>query len=46
MKPRRKKPPKSIRKYLRREKARLRRNISDIEEQEKLISQLYQKFKK
>ncbi len=42
-----KKPPKSIRKYIRKEKARIRREVLDIKEQEKLIQELYQKlFKK
>jgi len=41
-----KKPPKNIRKYIRREKARLKRSILDINERQKLISQLYQKIKK
>jgi hypothetical protein len=41
-----KKLPKSIRKYIRKEKARIRKSVFDIEEQEKLISELYQKFLK
>lgn len=41
-----KKLPKSIRKYLRKEKARIRREVFDLAEQEKLISELYQKFLK
>ena len=36
--------PKSIRKYIRKEKARIRREILDLKEQEKLISELYKKF--
>ena len=36
--------PNSIRKYLRQEKARLRREILDIEKREKLIEDLYAKF--
>jgi hypothetical protein len=36
--------PKSLRKYIRKEKARIRREILDKKEQEKLISELYQKF--
>jgi len=36
--------PKSIRKFIRREKARIRREVLDIKEQEKLISQLYQRI--
>lgn len=39
-----KKLPKSIRKYLRQKKARIRREILDIVEQKELISQLYSKF--
>jgi hypothetical protein len=38
--------PKSIRKYIRKEKARIRREILDLKEQERLISQLYEKFLK
>jgi hypothetical protein len=34
---------KSIRTFIRREKARIRRDVSDLKEQEKLISELYQK---
>lgn len=37
--------PKSIRKYIRQEKARLRREVFDLEKQKELINQLYQKFK-
>ena len=33
--------PKSIRKYLRKEKARIRREVLDLKEQEKLIQELY-----
>jgi hypothetical protein len=36
--------PKSLRKYIRQEKARIRREVLDIKEQEKLIQELYQKF--
>lgn len=39
-----KKLPKSIRKYIRTEKARIRREILDLKEQEKLIQELYQKI--
>jgi len=39
-----KKPPQSLRKYIRREKARIRREVLDLKEQEKLINELYQKF--
>jgi len=41
-----KKLPKSVRKYIRKEKARIRREVLDIKEQEKLIDQLYEKFLK
>lgn len=36
--------PSSIRKFIRREKARIRREILDITEQEKKIAELYKKF--
>jgi hypothetical protein len=39
-----KKLPKSIRKFIRKEKARIRREVLDLKEQEKLISELYQKI--
>lgn len=39
-----KKLPKSVRKHIRKEKARIRREVTDKEKQEKLISQLYQRF--
>ena len=35
---------KSLRKYIRREKARIRREVLDMKEQERLINELYQKF--
>lgn len=38
--------PKSIRKFIRKEKARIRREILDLKEQERLIQELYQKFLK
>ncbi len=38
--------PRSLRKFIRREKARVRRQVLDSKEQEKLISELYQKFAK
>lgn len=38
--------PKSLRKYIRKEKARIRREVLDFEKQEELISELYQKFLK
>ena len=37
-------PPKSLRKYIRREKARIRREVLDIKEQERLTQELNQKF--
>ncbi len=40
----RKKLPKSIRKHIRREKARIRREILSFEEQKKLIHDLYARF--
>lgn len=36
-----KKLPKSLRKYIRQEKARIRRDVLDIKEQEKQIQELY-----
>jgi len=39
-----KKISKGFRKYIRTEKARIRREILDIEEQDKLISELYKNF--
>jgi len=36
--------PKSLRKFIRKEKARIRREVLDLKEQERLISELYQKF--
>jgi hypothetical protein len=39
-----KKLPKSLRKYIRMEKARIRREVLDLKEQEKLINEIYQKF--
>ncbi|HCM36611.1 MAG: hypothetical protein A3J30_01845 [Candidatus Wildermuthbacteria bacterium RIFCSPLOWO2_02_FULL_47_9c] len=38
--------PKSTRKYIRREKARIRREVSDSAEQKKRIEELLQKFVK
>ncbi len=35
--------PKSLRKYIRQEKARIRREVLDIKEQKELINELYQK---
>jgi len=40
----RKRMPKSLRKHIRQEKARIRREILDIKKQEELISALYQKL--
>lgn len=42
----RKRMPSSIRKYIRREKARIRREFSDPEEKKKKIEELVLKFKK
>jgi len=39
-----KKLPKSIRKFIRLEKARIRRQFLGLKEQEELINDLYQKF--
>jgi hypothetical protein len=39
-----KKLPKGLRKYIRQEKARIRREVLDIKEQDKLIQELNQKF--
>ena len=38
--------PKSLRKYIRREKARIRREVLDLKKQKELISELYEKFLK
>jgi len=38
--------PKSLRKYIRKEKARIRREVLDLKKQEELISELYQKILK
>lgn len=43
---RKKRMPKSIRKFIRREKARIRGQFLDIKEQEDKIKQIYQKFSK
>ena len=40
----RKRLPKSIRKFIRLQKARIRREVFDVEEQERLIQELYKKF--
>jgi len=39
-----KKLPLSIRKHIRQEKGRIRREISDIKKQKELIAELYQKI--
>jgi len=39
-----KKLPRSTGKFIRREKARIRREILDIKKQEELINELYQKY--
>ncbi len=36
--------PKSIRKHIRQEKTRIRREVLDIKEQEKQIQEIYKKF--
>lgn len=36
--------PKSLRKHIRQEKARIRREVLDIKEQEELITELYKKL--
>jgi len=36
--------PKSLRKHIRTEKARIRREVLDFKKQEELIAELYQKF--
>jgi len=41
-----KKLPKSIRKYIRKEKARIRREVLDLKEQEKQINELYHPVRK
>ncbi|MBZ9578690.1 hypothetical protein KJA14_02460 [Patescibacteria group bacterium] len=41
---RRKRLPKSLRKFIRKEKARIRREVLDLKEQERLIQELYKKF--
>ena len=43
---RRKRLPRSIRKYIRQEKARLRRKILDLPEQRKQIEEMYEKILK
>jgi len=41
-----KKLPKSIRKYIRQEKARIRREVLDVKKQKELIEEVYKKFSK
>ncbi len=41
---RRKRLPKSLRKYIRQEKARLRREILDLSEQERQIEEMYKRL--
>lgn len=36
--------PKSLRKFIRQEKARIHRLVSDLDEQQRLIKELYQKL--
>ncbi len=38
--------PQSLRKYVRREKARIRREVLDVKKQEELIAELYKKLTK
>jgi len=38
--------PRSLRKFIRKEKARIRREVLDLKKQEELIQQLYEKFLK
>ena len=38
--------PKSLRKHVRKEKSRIRLEVLDLKEQERLISEIYQKFAK
>ena len=38
--------PKSVKKFIRQEKARIRREVSELEKQEKLIQELYNKLLK
>jgi len=36
--------PKSIRKFIRKEKSRIRREVLDLKKQKELISEIYKKF--
>jgi len=38
--------PKSIRKFIRKEKARIRREVLDVKKQEELIAEIYKKLSK
>ena len=38
--------PKGLRKFIRKEKARIRREVLNLKEQERLIGEIYQKFAK
>jgi len=40
------KMPKSIRKFIRKEKARIRREVLDVKKQEELIAEIYKKLSK
>lgn len=40
----RKKLPKSVRKYICKEKARIRRGVLDLKEQQRLIDEIYKNF--
>jgi len=39
-----KKMPKSLRKHIRQEKARIRREVLDVQDQKELINELYKKY--
>jgi hypothetical protein len=41
---REKRLPKSLRKFIRKEKARIRREFSDLDQQKKSISEIYEKL--
>lgn len=41
-----KKLPKGIRKYIRKEKSRIRREVLDLEEQKKLIGELRKRYQR
>ena len=38
--------PKSLRRYIRKEKARIRREVLDLKKQAELINELYKRFSK